>query len=92
MDPQMMFFASIGASFTVGGAVVALTVHATTTRKMAESASHKAANAQQAHAGFVAHADAVFARKDVIAEKFHHIQESLDRIEANQVRGGGMGV
>lgn len=46
--------------------------------------AHKLRNLEQAQALLRTHADATYARKDTIAEKFDAIEKSLNRIEAHQ--------
>jgi hypothetical protein len=73
-----------GLALTGGTGLVAVTVYAATTRDLAEQASHKARNVEQAHAGLVAHADQVYARKDAIEPQLRTINDSLKRIEHRQ--------
>jgi hypothetical protein len=95
MDGSVIF-SIVGVGFTLGSGLVAVTVHATKTRDIADSAAHKARNIEQAQTAAAAKADATFARKDVIAAELLGIRDSLDEIKGtlktmNAMRGGGMG-
>lgn len=80
MDAQTVF-AVAGLGITGGTSLVLITVYAVNTKGIANNALHKARNVETLHNVAVAHADTVYARKDVIGEKFTALQASLDDIK-----------
>lgn len=76
--------AVIGLGVTLGTAIVGVTLYAAKARGTAEGAMHKARNVEQAHTAYIAHADAVFVRKETIAPQLATITATLERIERNQ--------
>lgn len=76
--------AAIGLGITTGTSLVLVTVYAVNTKGVANNALHKAKNVEQAHTGFVRHADTVYARKETIGPQLVAMTAALERIERNQ--------
>lgn len=105
MDAQLVFGA-VGAAVVVGSAIVAVAVHAATTRTMAETTAkdvtehdHKLRNFDNWRLNILpTDLNTNFVRKDAIAPKLEAIDAALKRIEAHQemmaqrFMNGGAGV
>lgn len=84
MTDAQTIIAAIVATVTVGMAIAGIAMHAGTSRSLANSAIHRVRNVEDAHHGFVAHADRTYVRKETLMPQLDDMKDALKRIEDRQ--------